>query len=96
MKIITALFFAVIILLGITFACLNAEPVSINYYIGTQSFPLSLLLVLTLGVGSILGLVAGTVIYLKSKAKNRRLKARIKLAEKELSNLRTMPLQDNR
>lgn len=96
MKIVSSLFLILIILFGIIFACLNSEPVVINYSIGQNTLPLSLLLVFTFSIGGMAGLVAGTVMYLKLKSKNRRLKSRIKLAEKELSNLRTMPLQDNR
>lgn len=96
MKIISTIFLILIILFGIVFACLNSEPVVINYSIDQQTLPLSLLLAFTFSIGGFAGLFASLVMHLKLRTKNRRLKSRIKLAEKELSNLRTMPLQDNR
>jgi len=96
MKIISTVFAILVLLFGIIFACLNSELVVINYSVGESSLPLSLLLVFTFSLGGLIGLTAGLVVYLKLKSRNHRLKNRIKLAEKELSNLRTMPLQNNR
>lgn len=96
MRIITYIILVIILLLGISFAVLNADPVAINYYIGKHSVPLSLLLVFSFAVGGIFGLAVGLFMYFKQKTRNFRLKSRIKLAEKELENLRTIPLKDNR
>ncbi len=95
MRIITYILLFLILILGITFACLNAEPVTINYYIGKHSLALSLLLVLVFAIGGILGLIIGSIMLLKQKTKNIHLQNRLKLAEKELANLRTIPLKDN-
>lgn len=94
MRIISLIISIIIILLGIGFASLNASPVSINYYIGTRSLPLSLLVVLTFSVGLLLGmfLVSLKVIRLKHDLRRTRSKARI--AEKEVENLRAIPLKD--
>lgn len=96
MKIITYIILIILLILGVTFAGLNAEPVLINFYIGKHMVPLSLLLVLTFAIGCVLGLIVGLFMYLKQRTKNYRLKSRVKLAEKELANLRTIPLKDNR
>ncbi len=95
MRIITYLFLTVIILLGVTFACLNAEPVAINYYIGNGKLPLSLLLVLVLISGCVLGLLGGVIPYLKVKHANRHLRNRLKLVEAEVCNLRAIPLKND-
>lgn len=94
MRFLFTIFIVLIILLGVTFACLNAEPVSLNFYFGTRSLPLSMLLVLTLGLGLILGVLLFSLSYLRLKAKNIRLKSKIKLVEKEVENLRAIPLKD--
>lgn len=95
MRIISYIFCLFIIILGVTFACLNAELVSINYYVGIDKQPLSLLLVLTLGIGALLGLLVGIVFCLKLKSENYRLNHRLKLAEKELATLRTASVKEH-
>lgn len=94
MRIITTLLIILLVLLGLTFAGLNAEPVSINYYIGTNKIPLSLLLILTLICGCLLGLLANLLLCIRLKSANVLLRHRLKLLEEEVTNLRTMPLKD--
>ncbi len=94
MRIFTYLFFIIVIILGITFAALNHDPVKINYYLGEQSLPLSLLLVLSFISGSVIGLGVGLWIFFKTKLVNYRLNHQLKVAEKEIENLRAIPLQD--
>ncbi len=94
MRIVTYILVLLIILLGVTFAGLNAEFVSLNYYIGDAELPLSLLLVLAFIIGCILTLMASLIFYIKLKSKNRRLYQRLKVVEAELANLRTIPLKD--
>lgn len=94
MRLFKFIFIAIIALFGISFACLNAQPVLINYYIGTRQAPLSLLLVFTLVIGSILGMLALIGLYFRQKTYTLRLEHRLKLAEKELANLRAMPLKE--
>lgn len=94
MRLILYIFLLILLILGVTFAYLNATPVMFNYYVGQISVPLSLLLVLTLGVGIFLGLVSLLVPILKLKTKNSTLKRKLKNAQKEVENLRNIPLQD--
>lgn len=94
MRIAFYIFLFLILLLGLTFACLNAEDVSINYYIGTSELPLSMLLAFTFVLGGITGLLVVLKVFLKMKYEQRRLHQRIKVAEKEIENLRVIPLQD--
>jgi uncharacterized membrane protein YciS (DUF1049 family) len=80
--------------MGITFAVLNEGLVTINYYIGQKTLPLSLLMVFVFALGCFSGLLVGGWLLLKVKVKNYRLKQRLKVAEKEVQNLRAIPLQD--
>ena len=95
MRIISYGLFIIIALLSLTFACLNADLVAINYYIGQAKLPLSLLLALAFCSGAILGLIFSLTTWFKLKRENSRLTQRIKLAEKEISNLRVLPLKDS-
>jgi putative membrane protein len=94
MRIFMCIILLILILLGLSFALLNAEPVVINYYIGSDRLPLSLLLVYSLGIGALLGLLVGLTMYLKAKKEAFWLMHRLKSLEKEVANLRVMPLKD--
>lgn len=93
MRIVKYLFLILVAFLGVTFAALNAEPIALNFYIGNYTLPLSLLLAITLILGCMLGLITALRLYFKLKTENLRLSHRLKLAEKELSHLRTIPLK---
>lgn len=94
MRIISAIIILVILILGVTFASLNAEPVVVNYYLGSSKLPLSLLLVLTFGFGAFLGILVSIPIWIRLKKQNVTLSHRIKNVEKELANLRISPLNE--
>lgn len=94
MRIISYFFLLVIVIFGMTFATLNSESVTINYYFGQTTLALSLLLVIVFALGCLVGMVVGIWLLIKSKILNYRLKQRLSLAEKEIDNLRAIPLQD--
>jgi len=93
-RIISYVFLLLIALLGAGFAILNSEKVSFNYYIGTSTMPLSLLLALGFVIGCFVGILVGLLLLFKTKLKNYRLRQKLHLAEKEIENLRAIPLQD--
>jgi len=94
LRIVSYFFLLIIILFGITFATLNSESVTINYYFDQSTLPLSLLLVLVFAFGCLIGMVVGFWLVIKAKLLNYRLRQRLNLAEKEIENLRAIPLQD--
>lgn len=94
MRIVSYFFLLVIVLFGMTFATLNSESVTINYYLGQSTLPLSLLLVIVFALGCLIGMVVGVWLLIKAKLLNYHLKQRLTLAEKEITNLRAIPLQD--
>lgn len=94
MKLISTVIITTIILIAILFSVLNAEPVSINYYFGELIYPLSLLMVLVLAIGIFSGILASMVLILKLRNMNAKLKKEISESEKELINLRRLPLKD--
>ena len=94
MRIISYFFLLIIVLFGMTFATLNSESVTINYYLGQSTLPLSLLLVLAFALGCLIGMMVGIWLLIKAKLVSYRLRQRLNLAEKEIENLRAIPLQD--
>lgn len=94
MRILSYLFLLVIIVLGVSFATLNSGVVTLQYYLGHKTMPLSLLLVSVFIIGCLLGVLVALSIIIKLKLKNYKIRQRLKLAEKEVANLRAIPLQD--
>lgn len=94
MRIISYIIAIIVIFFGVTFAVLNSESISINYYFNQRMMPLSLLLVLVFTFGCLIGIAASLGLLLKAKLYNYRLQQRLTLAEKEIENLRAIPLQD--
>lgn len=94
MRIFSYFFIVFLIIVGVSFAVLNAAPVTIHYYFGVNELPLSLLLILCFIFGVLLGLVMSLIVYLRYKRANARLRSRLKIVEEEVSNLRTMPVKD--
>ena len=94
-RIFSFIFLLVIIILGLFFGNINAETISLNYYWGSSQMPLSLALVLCLLCGAILGVVASLTVVLRLRHRINKLRRELKTAEKELVNLRVMPLSMN-
>lgn len=94
MRILYYLLLLVVIFMGSTFAALNLQTVSVNYYVAARTMPLALLLVFTFAAGCIIGLLIGFWLLIKVKLKYFRVSQRLVLVEKELENLRTLPLRN--
>jgi len=60
-------------LLGISFALLNAEWITVNYYVGTLKLPISLLVLCSILLGIVLSVSMLSCKILQLKIKNSRL-----------------------
>lgn len=94
MRIISYFFLLAIVIFGMIFAILNSESVTVNYYLNQSTLPLSLLLVIVFALGCLIGMVVGFWLLLKAKIQNYRMRQKLAVAEKEIENLRAIPLQD--
>ncbi|MFW0072755.1 MAG: lipopolysaccharide assembly LapA domain-containing protein [Coxiella-like endosymbiont] len=94
MRYVLYVFWIFIILLGITFSALNSQKITLNYYLDTQTIYLPLLILMTLLVGVILGMIAVLPSLLKNKQAARRLKSQVRRIEREVQNLRKIPIKD--
>lgn len=93
-RIIGLIALLVVVLFGLSFALLNAHPVSVDYYFGELGLPLSLLLVFMLIIGAGIG-VLGCLSLLLSKANQvRRMRKQLASTEREVTQLRRLPLKD--
>jgi lipopolysaccharide assembly protein A len=84
-----------ILLFGLAFHLKNNFPVELNYYVGTTPpLPLSVVVVIVLCLGAVLGVLASLPIIIKLKSQKLKLEKQIKNSEKEINNLRVMPVKD--
>lgn len=79
-----------VLVAGLFFGLLNADPVTLDYYISTRSLPLSVLLVLAVVVGAILGIVAALAHILRLRREVRRLRRDMRRREAELERTRAL------
>lgn len=89
-------FFLVILFLGLTaaFAALNDGIISVNYFIGDTDVRLTYLLLACFAIGGLLGVMMVMGSYLKLRLQLRKLRNTVSLNEKELTNLRELPVKD--
>ncbi|WP_258868183.1 lipopolysaccharide assembly LapA domain-containing protein [Alkalilimnicola ehrlichii] len=73
-KIIGIILLLVVVLFGLSFALLNAQPVELDYYLGMTTMPLSLALVLALIVGALLGVLASLTMWVRQRRELARLR----------------------
>ncbi len=93
-RLLKVCFFIVIIFLGLIFHLKNDQLVELNYYVNSIPVSLSLVIVLTLCIGALLGVLASLPMILKLKHENARLDRQVKITEKEINNLRVIPVKD--
>lgn len=82
----------VLAFLGAAFAIINDQLVELNLYFVVASMPLSLLLLLALGLGLVLGAVVSTFYFMRIRKENARLRRQASLAQQEVKNLRSLPI----
>ncbi|MEX0731951.1 MAG: lipopolysaccharide assembly protein LapA domain-containing protein [Aquisalimonadaceae bacterium] len=83
-----------VVLFGLSFSLLNADTVAVDYYFGELNLPLSLLLVFSLIIGALAGVLACLAMVMTRTREMRRLRRRLTDTEKELNELRRLPLKD--
>lgn len=94
MRVFIWLFYLILILLGVTFAALNAGAVQVNFYVTTLSIPIAVLMTIMFGVGLLLGFLMSLLRYWRLKMELNKIKGQLKISAKEIKNLRDIPLKD--
>ena len=93
-RIAKLIFVLAILLFGLAFHLKNNQFITLNYYVGAIELPFSLIVVLILCLGALLGVLASLPIIIKLKQRTLKLEGKIKNSEKEINNLRVMPVKD--
>lgn len=95
MKQIIYLLIITLLFLGGVFSFLNPGSITINYYLDSLVVSKAIFVIATVCLGFLFGLVIALAIYIRLKRVNYSLKKQIYLANKELDNLRTIPIKDH-
>lgn len=93
-RIIYLILVLVVTLFTVTFTLLNSQPVKVNYYFGSYEIDLLIVVVICLVIGAALGVTAALGKVFSLKQEMSRKEKKIKITEKELENLRSLPLKD--
>lgn len=94
MRILMLVIYLLLLIIGVSFAALNATSVEVNFYVTKISMPISVLMTIMLGIGILFGFIFFIARYWRLKAECRKIKTQLKLTEKEIKNLRSIPLQN--
>jgi len=93
-RILKALIVLFVVVAGVSFAWLNAQPVPFNYYVGHVETRLALLLVGFLVGGWVLGVLSMVRSVISLRRRLARADHELKLSRREVGNLRNLPLRD--
>ena len=94
MRVFIWIFYLILVLLGVTFAALNAGTVEVNLYIKTMQIPIAVLITFVFGIGLLLGFFLSLLRYWRLKMELLKIKSQLKISAKEIKNLRDIPLKD--
>lgn len=72
---------------------LNSNLVTFNFYFDTIEIPLAVLIIASIIMGSILGVLFTVAMVFHALREKRRLRKKLKLCEKEIQNLRDIPIK---
>ena len=93
-----ALIYFIVILFAavcaVVFTALNPDDVTVDLYYSKITLPFSLVIVASMFFGVLLGLVAGGMLALGRRRELRKLRKQLGVAERELSNLRKLPIKE--
>ncbi len=93
-RVITIVIFIAVFILGAGFSAINTSPVAINFYLGTVTLPLAVLIVLAIFVGAALSATALSISALRLRYENHRLNKKLSVSEQEINSLRILPVKD--
>ncbi len=84
-----------LVFLGLSFGQLNPQRVKVDYFFGASEVSVAIALLVAVGVGAVLGVIAAMAVVVRQNRENARLRKRVSDTEKELNELRRLPLKDS-
>jgi len=95
LRLILLLIYLLVVVACLAFAALNANMVTLKLYWLTLELPLAFVMVVCFGVGLLLGSILFLAKYLALLHAQRQAKSQVTILEKEIKNLRSIPIQDS-
>lgn len=93
-KIILLTVVIVVFIIGLAFYLRNDQQIAVDYFLGNLELSFSVWLLIILVLGVLLGWLTSLPVIIKLKRQNSRLSRQIKVTEKEINNLRVLPVKD--
>ena len=94
-RIITIVIFVCVLIASAAFAAFNMAPVTVNFYLSELTLPLSVVIVISVIAGVVIGALVLFLGTLKLRYENRRLQHKLSLSEQEINSLRILPIKDS-
>ena len=94
MRFILIFLYLVIVIVSLAFASLNANLVDLNLYWHHLKLPLAFIMISCIGLGLLLGFLVLLGKYWQLRCQYFRVKHQLTMMEKEIKNLRAIPIQD--
>lgn len=94
-RIIFLIILLVLAVFAISFTLLNTQTVKLNYYIVQVDTDLMWVILTSICLGAALGIAATLSMVFRLRHELSKRKKEVKLIEKEVANLRALPLKDN-
>ena len=92
MKFIVKLILIIFILLfGLAFHIRNHQLVTLNYYVSEIQLSFSVIILIAISIGVLLGILVSIPIIIRTRQRNSRLEKKIKDTEKKINKFRVMP-----
>lgn len=95
MRLIILFIYLLVIIVSLAFAALNANLVTVKLYWLTLQLPLAFIMVFAFGAGMILGAILFLGKYFSLSHAYHKSKQKVGMLEKEINNLRSIPIQDS-
>jgi lipopolysaccharide assembly protein A len=92
MKVMSMLLMVAIFAFGLMFSIFNPGKVPFDYFFGQADIALSLLLLGVFVMGVVLGVSAMMLVLWREKHRSRRVSKQLHQAQKEVDNLRSVPI----
>jgi len=93
-RIIKFILILIVTIFTVAFTLLNSQPVKVNFYFGSYEIDLLIVILICLVLGAFLGVMAALGKLFSMKQELMRKERKIKITEKEVENLRSLPLKD--
>ncbi len=86
--------FLLVLLLGLILFSKNNQQLTFDYLLGSWDLSLAWLLFFSFCIGAVIGILAWLPVFVRLKRDKRKLEKLVTVTEKEVNNLRVMPMKD--